>query len=201
MQIKKSHLVILNFFRKDVFLAKTIRELSLLVKKDYPTVYNAVKELAQKKIIRTKTIGKSTVCEVNLGIETISLLSYLDEQEALARRIPNLEKVLDLREFLDDVLLVTGSYAKGKETSRSDIDLVIITKGGAFNKQKLIENLTPLLLPKIHPVVITQKDFISMLLDKKQNFGKEIFKNKLLFRNSSRYYNLIKEAIENGFRG
>ena len=40
-----------------------------------------------------------------------------------------------------------------------------------------------------------------VLLDKEENYGKEIFKNKLLFRNSERYYELIKEAIENGFRG
>ena len=40
-----------------------------------------------------------------------------------------------------------------------------------------------------------------MLLDTKENYGKEIFKNRLLFRNSRRYYELIKEAIKNGFRG
>ena len=61
--------------------------------------------------------------------------------------------------------------------------------------------MTSLMLPKFHPLVITQKNFIDMLLDKKQNFGKEIFNNRLLFRNASRYYELIKEAMENGFRG
>ena len=44
MQIKKSHIIILDLFRRDITLAKTIRELSLLIKKDYPTVYNAIKE-------------------------------------------------------------------------------------------------------------------------------------------------------------
>jgi len=99
------------------------------------------------------------------------------------------------------VLLVTGSYAKSTETKKSDLDLVLITKDKAFEKQKLLENLTSLLLPKVHVVVITQKDFIDMLLDKKLNFGKEIFNNRLLFRNTARYYGLLKEAIENGFRG
>lgn len=201
MQIKKSHLIILNLFRKDPFLAKTIRELSLLTKKDYPTVYNAVKELSQKKIIKIKNIGKSKVCELNLGPESISTLSYLDEQESLSKKVPNIGKILEFREFLDDILLVTGSYAKGKETAKSDIDLVIISRKDAFNKQKLIENLTSLMLPKVHSIVITQKDFINMLIDKKPNFGKEIFNSRLLFRSSSRYYQLIGEAIENGFRG
>ncbi|MCX6748415.1 MAG: hypothetical protein NT076_02320 [Candidatus Pacearchaeota archaeon] len=40
-----------------------------------------------------------------------------------------------------------------------------------------------------------------MLLDKEENYGKEIFKNRLIFRNSNRYYYDLKEAIKNGFRG
>ncbi len=201
MQIKKSYLPILNIFRKNIFLAKTIRKLSIIVKKDYPTIYNAVKELAKKKIIKIKTIGKSKVCELSFSPEAISTLSYLDEQEALSKKIPNLEKIIEFKEFLDDIIIITGSYSKGKETSKSDIDLVIITKDKAFNKQKLIENLTSLMLPKVHPIVITQKDFVNMLLDKKPNFGKEIFNSRYLYRNATRYYLLIKEAIENGFRG
>jgi len=74
-------------------------------------------------------------------------------------------------------------------------------KGLGRYTQKLIENLTSLYLPKIHAFVITQKDFKEMLLDSKANFGKEMFKSRLLFKNTFRYYELLKEAIENGFRG
>jgi broad specificity phosphatase PhoE len=79
--------------------------------------------------------------------------------------------------------------------------LVLITKEKSFEKQKLIDTFTSLMLPKVHALVFTHKDFIAMLLDKKLNFGKEIFNNRLIFRNASSYYVLIKEAIENGFRG
>ncbi len=201
MQIKKSNLKIIDLFRKSLFLAKTIREISFLTKKDYPITHNAIKELQKKNIIKIKRIGKSKVCELDLSPETVSTLSFLDEQEALSKKIPNMDKFLEFKEFLDDIILVTGSYAKNKQTSKSDIDLVIITKDDAFKKQKLIENLTALLSPKIHPITISQKDFINMLKDKEPNFGKEIFNSRLLFRNASRYYELIKEAIENGFRG
>ena len=152
MQIKKSHITILDLFRKDIFLANTMRGLSLIAKKDYPTVYNTIKDLSDKKIIKIKNVGNSKVCELNFSQETISLLSFLDEQEALSKRIQNIDKILDFKEFFEDILLITGSYAKGKETSKSDIDLVVITKEDAFKKQKLIENLTSLILPKIHPV-------------------------------------------------
>lgn len=201
MQIKKSYIGILNLFRKNIFLSNTIRNLSLLVKKDYPTVYKAIKELSQKKIINIKKIGNSKICEISFSSEAISLLSFLEEQEALSNNIPNINKILDFKEFIDDIILVTGSYAKGKQTKKSDIDLIIITKEKAFNKLKLLETLTALFTPKIHPIVITYQDFIKMLLDKKANFSKEIFKNRLIFRNATRYYELLKEAIENGFKG
>ncbi len=201
MHLKKSQKEILEIFRKDIFAKKTIREISLEIKKDYPGVYNSVKELSKDNIIDIKKIGKSSLCELNLNPKTISILSFLDEQEAFSKNIPNIDKILEFNEFLDEIIIVTGSYASEKQTKKSDIDLVIITKEKAFEKQKLLENLTSLMIPEIHAVIMTQKDIKDMLHDKKPNFGKEIFKNRLLFRNASRYYQLIKEAVENGFRG
>ena len=98
------------------------------------------------------------------------------------------------------IILITGSYAKNKQTEKSDIDILIITKAGVFKKQKLLENLTLTFKPVIHPIVVTYKNFIDMLLSKEENLGKEAFKNHLIFRNNERYYLLIKEAIEHGFR-
>ena len=199
--ISKNQIELLNLFRKNIFLSETIRKISIILKKDYPATYNTLMELEKKDIVKIKKVGNSKICEIKFTPEAISILSFLDEQEFLSKNIPNIKKILDFKEFLDDVLLVTGSYAKGKQTKNSDIDLVVISKDSVIKKQKLLENLTTLLIPKIHPVVVSYKDFIGMLLDKEENYGKEIFKNKLLFRNSERYYELIKEAIENGFRG
>ena len=194
-KLTKKQISVLNLFRKDIFLSKTIREISLSLKKSYPKIYETVNEFDKKRTIKVKKVGGSKVCEINLSQKTISLLSFLDEQEALSRKIPNIEKILEFKEFLDDIMLVTGSFAKKKQTSKSDLDLVIITKSDAFKKQKLFENLTDLFIPPIHAVVFTYDDFIKMLNERDPNFGKEIFKNRLLFRNSTRYYELIKEAI------
>jgi predicted nucleotidyltransferase len=199
--LTKNQLEILNLYRKNIFLESSILELKKKLKKNsYQRIYEAVKELEKEEIIKIKKIGNSSICEISLSQKSISLLSQIDEQESFSIKIPNIEKILDFKEFLDDIVLITGSYARRTQTSKSDIDLVIITKDDAFKKQKLIENLTILFIPKIHPITITYKDFIEMLLDKKENYGKEIFKNRLLFRNSKRYYELIKEAINNGFR-
>ncbi len=199
--IKKSQLNIMNLFRKDIFLKKTIREVSMLLKKDYPNTYNAVIELEKEGFIKIEKVGKSKVCSIELNQKTISLLSFLDEQESFEANIPNMNSILDFKEFSDDIVLVTGSYVLRKQTKASDIDILLIVKEKAFEKQKLLENITSLMIPKVHALVFSYKDFIDMLLDKKPNLGKEIFNKRLIFKNTVRYYNLIKEAIEHGFRG
>jgi len=198
--IKKSQLNIMNLFRKNMFLKKTIREISMLLKKDYPNTYNAVIELEKEGFLKIEKIGKSKLCSVEINQKIISLFSFLDEQESFETNIPNINKILDFKEFNEDIILVTGSYVLGKQTKTSDIDLILIVKEKAFEKQKLLENVSSLMIPKVHALVFTYKDFMDMLLDKKPNLGKEIFKKRLIFKNTTKYYNLINEAIEHGFR-
>jgi predicted nucleotidyltransferase len=181
-------------------MRKTIREIALLLKKDYPNTYNAIIELEKENLIKIEKVGKSKVCSIKLNQKTISFLSFLDEQEAISANIPNLNKIIETKEFNEDIILVGGSYALGKQTKASDLDVAIITKEKAFEKQKLLTNITSLMIPKVHCLVFTYQDFGDMLLDKKPNFGKEIFNKRLIFKNASRYYDLINEAIENGFR-
>jgi predicted nucleotidyltransferase len=199
--IKKSQLNIMNLFKKNTFLKKTIREISILLKKDYPNTYNAIIELEKEGLLKIEKIGKSKLCSIELNQKTISLFSFLDEQESFEANIPNINKLLDFKEFSEDIILVTGSYVLGKQSKTSDIDLILIVKEKAFEKQKLLENTTSLMIPKVHALVFSQKDFIDMLLDKKPNLGKEIFNKQLIFKNTTKYYNLLKEAIEHGFRG
>jgi len=198
--IKKSQLEVMNLFRKNIFLKRTIREISILLKKDYPNTYNAIIELEKEEFLKIEKIGKSKLCSVELNQKTISLFSFLDEQESFEANIPNINKILNFKEFDDDIIIITGSYALGKQTKASDIDLILIVKEKSFEKQKLLENLSSLMIPKVHALVFSYKDFVDMLLDKKPNLGKEIFNKRLIFKNTSKYYNLINEAIEHGFR-
>jgi len=193
---------ILGLFRKNLFLKATILEIMRkLRKKSYQRVYEAIKELEKMNMIQTTRYGNSLLCELKLSPETASALAFIEEQEALSKKIPNIRQILEFNDFLEDIMLITGSYAKGTATAKSDVDLVIITKGNAFHKQKLIENLTALFKPKTHAIVVSHKDYVDMLLEKGQNYGKETLKNRLMLRNSSQYFELIKEAAENGFRG
>ncbi|MEK6937611.1 MAG: nucleotidyltransferase domain-containing protein [Nanoarchaeota archaeon] len=198
--LSKNKIIVLNLFRNNPFLESTILQIKhQLKKKSYQRIYEAVNELNQEHILISQKVGTSNLIRLDFSPQTINLLSYLEQEEALKKNIPNINEISE--KFKDDILIVTGSYAKGTQKTTSDIDLALITKDKALEKQKQLENLTLSFHPPIHPITFTQKDFVDMLLSKEQNFGKEIFKNNLLFRNAERYFELIKEAIERGFKG
>jgi len=200
MEISKNELKILELLKVNLFLKASIREIMQKINsKSYQRIYDAVEKLVKKKVLVSKKIGNSNVCEINLSKETISLLSFIEKEEAFKRKIPHIDKILEFDSLLDDIIIVAGSYAKGTQTKKSDIDLAIITKEEIVHKQKLIENQTMLFIPQIHVIVFGYNDFKEMLLSKEPDFGKEVFKNHLIFRNAERYYLLVREAISNGF--
>ena len=61
-----------------MFLKKTIREISMLLKKDYPNTYNAVIELEKEGFLKIEKIGKSKLCSVEINQKIISLFSFFN---------------------------------------------------------------------------------------------------------------------------
>lgn len=200
--LSKNQLEIINLYRKNIFSEFTILQIkNTLEKRSYQRVYEAVKRLEKEKIISITKVGNSSVIKLIFSPQSINLLSYLELYDAFVSKIPYLSKILEFQQFNDDILIITGSYAQRTKKKKLDIDLAIISKEDVFAKQKLIENLTLSFYPPLHPVSFTYKDFIEMLLSKEQNFGKEIFKKHLIIRNAGKFFELIKEAKERGFKG
>ena len=199
----KNKLEIMNLFRKNIFLKANIREISKrLNKKSYQRIYDAVKELEKEGILKLERVGKSDVVSLELNNKSVLHLSYMDEKEALGK-IPNYDKLMNLKDISNYLLIVTGSYAKGNTTKSSDLDLVIIVPDNQkpIEIQKQVENLTLLFRPKIHLYVLNDKDMIEMLLYKKENYGKEIYRNHLIIKNAHLYYDIMIEILEHGFKG
>ena len=199
----KNQKEIINLFRKNIFLRASIREISKrLKKKSYQRVYDAVKELEDKKILKLERMGKSDIVSLELNHQSVLHLAYADEKEHIGK-IPNYEKLMNLREVSNYLLIVTGSYAKGTATKKSDLDLVIVVPDNqkAIDIQKLVDNLTLVFYPKVHLYVFNNKDFLEMLLEKKENYGKEIYRNHLILKNAHIYYEILREAQEHGFKG
>ena len=202
MEITKNALKILKLFRKELFLKISIREIMKKINsKSYQRVYEAVEDLAKKKVLISEKLGNTNLISLSFYREAILLLGFLDEKEAT--KLPNYSRILDIKEISDYLIIVTGSYAKGNSNKKSDMDLVIVVpdKENVVSVQKLVENQTMLFVPSIHLYVFKKKDFIEMLKSKEENYGKEIVKNRVIFKNAQMFYELVKEAIENGYKG
>lgn len=200
--ITKNELKILNLFRRDLFLKASIRDIMKKINsKSYQRVYEAVGSLKARNVLNLEKIGNTHLISLNMSRETFVILAFLDEQGG--NKVPNYSKIIEIKEISDYLILVSGSYAKGNATKKSDLDLVIIVpdKENVVHIQKLVENMTMLFIPEIHLYVFTKRDFIEMLKDKKVNYGKEIAKNNIILKNAQMYYELLKEAIENGYKG
>ena len=175
--------------------------MSKIGSKSYQRVYEAVNDLVKKNILALEKIGNTNLISLNLSRESILLLSFLDEKEG--NKAPNYSKILDIKEISDYLILITGSYASGSFNKKSDMDLVIIVpdKEDVVFIQKLVDNKTMLFVPPIHLYIFRKKDFVEMLTDKKENYGKEIVKNKIILKNGQMFYELVKEAIDNEYKG
>ncbi|MBI2004010.1 nucleotidyltransferase domain-containing protein [Candidatus Pacearchaeota archaeon] len=200
--LAKNELKILKLYKKNIFLKISIREIMRKINsKSYQRVYEAVDKLNKKNILGLEKIGNTNLISLKLSRESILLLSFLDEKEA--DKIPNYSNIINIKEISDFLIVVTGSYAKGNFNKKSDMDLVIIIpeKENVVSVQKLVENMTMLFVPQIHLYVLRKKDFLEMLRSKEGNYGKEIVKNKIILKNAQMFYELVKEAIENGYNG
>lgn len=201
--INKNEIRILNLFRKNIFLETSIRNIAkMLGSKSYQRIYDAVNSLKKNKILKIEKIGNVSLVSLELNNVSISYLSFLDEHERKVS-VPNYEKIVSIKEISRYLIIITGSYAKNNFKKTSDLDLILVIPDNerAIDIQKFAENLFLLFRPKIHLYVFNNKDFLDMLLGKNENYGKEIYKNHIIIKNPHIYYEILKEAKENGFKG
>ncbi len=198
---------IINIYRKDLFRSYAIREImKKLLKKSYSWTFSAVKKLHKKGIIRVEKKGKSNLCSINLNNNlTLIYLSLLEQLDARLRRLPkeNISKLLNAIPLAYFSFLTAGSYASGKATKKSDLDVVVLVEDKSNTKEILtiLKNKGELMIPEVHPYVFTKSEFLQMLLNDEENYGKMIFRNRLIIFGAENYYLIIKEAIKNGFKG
>ncbi|MDP2750863.1 MAG: nucleotidyltransferase domain-containing protein, partial [Nanoarchaeota archaeon] len=92
-----------------------------------------------------------------------------------------------------DTIAVFGSYAKGKQTEKSDIDLLIINKDGkktlSFSKYELLYKR------RINPIFITKSEFRKMIAEKEENVGKQALNNHIILNNPDEFWGCVLSGI------
>ena len=108
---------------------KTIRGISKKIKSDYRITYTAAQRLLKRHVLLSKTIGKSTLCELNISYYGIEI--YKAESERKQALLKNKSLMQLYKEIMEKtrtsflIFLIFGSYAKGLENENSDIDIAL----------------------------------------------------------------------------
>ena len=171
---------------------KTIRGISKRIKSDYRITYTATQKLLVKNVLISKTIGKSTLCELNNSYYGIELYEAENNRKEDFLKNKNLKQVY--KEVMPKVkssffiFLVFGSYAKGKSAKSSDIDVMFVSNERGFEEK--ISTLFSLLPIKTHVLVFTEEEFIRMKDSKKSNVIKEAIENNIILYGVESYYRL-----------
>lgn len=205
--LTRKETAIIDLFRRRLFDTFTISEISkMLGAASYPWTFNAVKALSKAGILNVGTKGHSKIVELNLDSAlAIRYLSLLDELETESQNIPNIREIFDMVNGTTDyfTLVVGGSYASGTQTRDSDLDIVVLVDDKADTKSVMntLKNKGGLMVPEVHPYVFTRKDLLQMLLSKEENYGKLLFRKRLIYFGAENYYLIVREAKRHGFTG
>ncbi len=204
--LTKEEVKIIELFRTGLFKQYTIREIAKNInKKSYNWVFKAVGKLKELKIIKLEVKGNSNICSINLENNLTLIYLSLLEQAKISEKLPlkNINILLGSIPVSYFTFIITGSYANEKQTSKSDLDVLVIVENKEDVKKVFVvlKNKGELMIPKAHIFVFSKEEFFKMLLEKEENYGKQAFRNNILLFGAENYYLILKEAIENGFKG
>lgn len=195
MIFTKTEIKVLELFVSQIIYSFTIREVSRLIKKDLKIVHTSIKKLFSKGFFIKDKNGLRLNYKSNREdlayIEGIRKESFFRKHDLIKIHIYNFIRKSSSKSF---ILLVFGSYAAGKETKKSDIDLLAILP--AFN-EKLERELKSSLsasAKKFHITVIDEDGFKEMLHKRDEmNVVNETLNNHLILYGAEQYYALLGE--------
>ena len=183
---------VLNYLGKQRDESFTMLSLSKNARIPYATLHRTLQDMTS--LITIQTIGKSKVVSLNTQNPVISSylsVSSLEERKEFLKRNPMIQKIA-LEISTKDIVVLFGSYAKGKERESSDIDILIINKKG--EKSISFSKYETLFKKKINPIFVTTQEFSQILKEKEENVGKQALKEHIILNNPQKFW----ECVLNG---
>ncbi len=178
---------------------QTIRGTAKNLSKSYPLVYNNIRDLERKEILLLKDAPPAKIITINPNAPLGIIISA-----ETRRKEEFIRKNKWLQVFLNDVLsqvrttffclLVFGGYAKGKQTGKSDLDILAIVPAGSI---KDIESAIRGSYTKVrkHITVIGEDDFVEMIQKPQQlNVGNEAVKHHVVLYGIEQYGQLVRRT-------
>ena len=170
----------------------TIKEIQERIDYSYERVNSILKSLTKKKIVVEKQMGKTLVYSLdlnNLYTEIIGFNAYM-----LERKIDFIKKHKNIYGAIKEIeenplvwgVILFGSYSKGTETKKSDVDIICIS-----DKKKDVENFIHSLKHKygfnFSPVVLPLYEFPKIKKDNPELWN-DLKMNGIVFKGGDSFY-------------
>lgn len=204
MVITKFQLTLLEYFKENLF--REINKSEIKKKLNITSesmLHTALNELITLNLIELKKYGRNNYYKTTFNLLELGYFGLIDKTRFL-KLSENIQKpikdILELNTKFDFILIIFGSYTKNKQTRTSDLDIALIIDNKK-NIESYIERIKLKSLVELDLNLFSKEDFIKMLTNSEFNLGKEIIKSSIILNNNECYYNLIKEAIKNGYKG
>jgi predicted nucleotidyltransferase len=197
--ITEKQLKIIEVFRKNIGKKIMFNDIKKTVKiKSNSFLQKALLKFKKEGVIESEKIGKSIIYSINLNNKTMAYFSLIASElyDLPEKAIYSIIKEVSKKTSFFS-LIVFGSYAKKENKKGSDLDIVIIVEENRIIKEisPLIESIKRKEIINIDCQIFTSKEFIEMLNAEKENVGKEIIRNHIVFYNPYSFYTLIKQWI------
>ena len=165
----------------------------------YPQTYNNVQDLVHQGIFTTERVPPVQIVSIHpeAPLDVLIAVEAKRKQELL-EKYTWIELLLkDLLSYTNDyffIFAVFGSYAKGLETKKSDLDILLIipSKEACDIFESAMRKIyTPI---KKSPIIITSDEFMEMIKGNKFNVGTEAKKHHVLLYGGEQWYGLVRKA-------
>jgi len=170
----------------------SIRQLAMRSGAGYKIVHTAVQMLYKKGVLEKKPFGGSIAISLSGKFSPAIATAELDRRTALLKHSnfsAIYEKLAGLKFPL--MALVFGSYAKGAARKDSDMDLLVVCTKGHESAVNDVLGILPL---KIHLVVLSYEDFLSMEKSKEFTVVSEAIKSNVILIGIEDFYRLVGHA-------
>ncbi|PIO04080.1 hypothetical protein COT48_02240 [Candidatus Woesearchaeota archaeon CG08_land_8_20_14_0_20_47_9] len=171
----------------------TVRQLSKNIGSDYKISHTAIQRLIKKELLTAETVGKAKVVRLtNKFTKDVFDVEFERRMEILNNK--NLDVAIKtIKEnvaCVNFIILLFGSYAKHKQRKHSDIDIMFIIPDKSLEKK--IKEAISLIPLKLHPLILTEEEFVNMKNTTQPNVVHEVMENNVILSGIEQYYELIK---------
>ncbi len=159
----------------------------------------ALKKFKDENIVKERRIGRSLLYTLNTDNEVvfnyIQLINNYKLSKSVLRAIERIKEEVEKHTSFFSIVIF-GSYAIGKQTKDSDLDVAVFIEDEKKRKEiesavKSSELKTPI---EIDGHVISKDEFLEMLKIDEENLGKQIARKHLSIYNPHIFYSLLKRG-------